>query len=38
MNYLKATGFNICLLLNFFKPRMEVKRIVYHLVEPNHPG
>jgi GxxExxY protein len=38
MNYLKATGFNVCLLFNFFKPRLEVKRIVYHLVEPNHPG
>jgi GxxExxY protein len=28
MNYLKATGFRVCLLLNFGKPRVEVKRIV----------
>jgi GxxExxY protein len=28
MNYLKATGLRVCLLLNFGKPRVEVKRIV----------
>ena len=28
MNYLKATGFRICLLINFGKPRVEIKRIV----------
>ena len=28
MNYLKATGFHVCLLLNFGKPKVEVKRIV----------
>jgi len=28
MNYLKATGFHVCLLLNFGKPKIEVKRIV----------
>jgi len=28
LNYLKATGSKICLLLNFGKPRVEVKRIV----------
>ncbi len=27
MNYLKATGKKICLLLNFGKPRLEIKRI-----------
>jgi len=27
LNYLKATGLKICLLLNFGKPRLEVKRI-----------
>ena len=29
MNYLKATGFPVCLLLNFGKPKVEVKRIVH---------
>ncbi|MGV3723005.1 MAG: GxxExxY protein [Actinomycetota bacterium] len=28
MNYLKATGFEICLLINFGASRVEVKRIV----------
>ncbi|RJP21534.1 MAG: GxxExxY protein [Candidatus Abyssobacteria bacterium SURF_5] len=28
MNYLRATGFPICLLINFGKPKVEVKRIV----------
>ena len=28
MNYLKATGFRICLLINFGKPRAEIKRVV----------
>ena len=28
MNYLKATGLKICLLVNFGKPRAEIKRIV----------
>ena len=27
MNYLKATGLKICLLLNFGKPKVEIKRI-----------
>ena len=27
LNYLKATGFPICLLLNFGRPRVEVKRL-----------
>ena len=29
MNYLRATGLNICLLINFGKPMVEVKRIIY---------
>ena len=28
LNYLKATGMRICLLINFGKPKVEVKRIV----------
>ena len=28
LNYLKATGIPVCLLLNFAKPRVEVKRLV----------
>ncbi len=28
LNYLKATGLTLCLLLNFGNPRMEFKRIV----------
>ena len=28
MNYLKATGCTICLLINFGSPKLEVKRIV----------
>jgi GxxExxY protein len=28
MNYLKATGLSVCLLLNFGRPKLEVKRIV----------
>jgi GxxExxY protein len=28
LNYLKATGVRICLLLNFAKPQIEIKRIV----------
>lgn len=28
LNYLKATGLGVCLLLNFGKPRLEIKRIV----------
>jgi GxxExxY protein len=28
LNYLKATGSRICLLLNFGQPRVQIKRIV----------
>ncbi len=28
MNYLKATGHHVCLLINFGAPKLEVKRIV----------
>lgn len=29
LNYLKATGIPICLLVNFGKPRAEIRRIIY---------
>ena len=28
LNYLKATGFKVCLLVNFGRPRVEVKRLI----------
>jgi GxxExxY protein len=28
LNYLKATGMQLCLLINFGNPRLEVKRLV----------
>jgi len=31
LNYLKATGLHLCLLLNFGKPRLEIERIVLTL-------
>jgi hypothetical protein len=31
LNYLKAAGLHLCLLLNFSKPRLEIKRIVLNL-------
>jgi GxxExxY protein len=31
LNYLKATGLKVCLLLNFGTPRVQVQRIVLHL-------
>jgi GxxExxY protein len=31
MNYLRATGLQLCLLLNFGKPRPEIKRVANYL-------
>ena len=31
LNYLKAMGLHLCLLLNFGRPRLEIKRIVLDL-------
>jgi GxxExxY protein len=33
MNYLKATGLSVCLLINIYRPKVEVKRIVNNFVE-----
>jgi len=34
LNYLRATGLNLCLLINFQKPKVEWKRVVLNL-NPN---
>jgi GxxExxY protein len=31
LNYLKATDLRLCLLLNFRKPRLEIKRVAHGL-------
>ena len=31
LNYLKATGLHLCLLLNFGNPRLEIRRVVHRL-------
>jgi len=31
LNYLKATSLNICLLINFGTPKIQIKRIVHNL-------
>jgi GxxExxY protein len=31
LNYLKATGLHLCLLLNFGKPHLEIKRLILAL-------
>jgi len=31
LNYLKATGLKLCLLINFGAPKLQVKRIVHNL-------
>ena len=36
MNYLRATGLNICLLFNFANRHLEFKRIVHNLIEPTN--
>ena len=37
-NYPQATGLQLCLLLNFGKPCLEIKRVVHGLsAAPSHP-
>lgn len=31
LNYLRATGMHLCLLMNFGTPRLEIRRIVLNL-------
>lgn len=31
LNYLRATGMHLCLLMNFGQPRLEVRRVVFDL-------
>ena len=31
LNYLRATGIRVCLLINFGKPKIEIKRLVHQL-------
>ncbi|MGA2724598.1 MAG: GxxExxY protein [Bryobacteraceae bacterium] len=44
LNYLRASGFRLCLLINFQKPKVEWKRIMYgfqtpeRMEEPSVPG
>jgi len=33
MNYLKATGLQVCLLINFYRSKVEIKRVVRNLIE-----
>jgi GxxExxY protein len=32
MNYLRATGLSLCLLINFFRPKVEIRRVANHFV------
>jgi GxxExxY protein len=38
IHYLKATGFTICLLINFGTPKVQVKRIVNNHKDPRAAG
>jgi GxxExxY protein len=35
LNYLKATGLSLCLLINFGKPRADVRRVVNRFPSPS---
>jgi len=34
LNYLRATRLSLCLLINFYRPRIEIKRVVNKLGNP----
>jgi GxxExxY protein len=36
MNYLRATDLQVCLLFNFYKPKVEIKRIVNNFPDDVH--
>jgi GxxExxY protein len=38
LNYLRASGQTLCLLVNFQKPKVEWKRIVYGFQDPASPA
>ena len=31
LNYLRATGLPVCLLVNFYRPKLEIRRIIPHI-------
>ena len=31
LNYLRATGLQLCLLINFYHPKAQIKRVVYRM-------
>lgn len=31
LNYLRATGLHLCLLINFYYPKVQIRRVVYEL-------
>ena len=37
MNYLRATNLQLCLLINFYRPKVEVRRVVNHFAEIANP-
>jgi GxxExxY protein len=37
MNYLRATGLQICLLINFYRPKVEVRRVANRFSETANP-
>lgn len=38
LNYLKATGLQLCLLINFYHPRAQIKRIIHTPQKAGNPS